>query len=253
MVVNIDTRKPQSSRLLSELNDYDPRVWVYWDPSFRTSLPVLLDILTDLKKWLREQGETQGVVLGLDNLREQCTEAFQEAAATGKPHMKLAYTPANTTDLCSVTDYDLGRLDKAIIRNLFYDDFRQRKDDWLKSGKEGGVSESQFRVILTKWVGKAWSERKPDLIKSRFQRCGMFNAMDGSENGLIKVRGVPDYSIEGQVPDQKEFPEKVLIDDWTSDEDEEITDAGSEESGDDEIDDEDDEEDDDDESDSEEP
>ena len=33
----IDTHKPASRRLRKELPNYDERVWVYWDPKFRTS------------------------------------------------------------------------------------------------------------------------------------------------------------------------------------------------------------------------
>ena len=89
--------------------------------------------------------------MGLDNLREQCSLPFQEFAANVKPKMQLAYTPENSTDLCAVTDYDLGRLDKKAIRDQFYNAFNDEPDEWVLPGDEGGVSESDFRVYLTKW------------------------------------------------------------------------------------------------------
>ena len=178
-------------------------MWVYWDPKFRTSQQVLLDILLDLKNWLRANGEPDEVVLGLDNLREQCSLPFQEVAANVAPRMQLAYTPENTTDLCSVTDYDLGRLDKKRIRDQFFDDFNERPDDWCVPGDKGGVSEREFRILITKWTAKAWEQRDTKLICSRFKKCGMFNSLDGSENKLIEIRGLPNYSIDREVPHEK--------------------------------------------------
>lgn len=70
VITRINTRKPASSRLKPELKEYEEGTWVYFDPKFRTSLPVLLNILEDLKRWLALHGEPSAVVLGLDNLRE---------------------------------------------------------------------------------------------------------------------------------------------------------------------------------------
>jgi len=150
IVTEINTRKPSSWRLLPEMLSYSQGVWVYFDPKFRTSVSVLHDVIVDLKQWLRENNEADHVCLGLDNLREQCSVSFQKLALEGKPRLKLAFTPENTTDLCAVTDYDIGRLDKTAMREQFLEDFRKRPMAWVKKGKDGGVSESEFRVLLTR-------------------------------------------------------------------------------------------------------
>ena len=54
----------------------------------------------------------------------------------------------------------------------------------------------------------AFANLNPEIITDRFKRAGIllfvfsssvlgfFNALDGSENALIKIRGLPDYSLE---------------------------------------------------------
>jgi len=126
-IKRIDTRVPASTIVRNEQSKYTKGVWVYYDPKFRTSQHVLKDILTDLKKWLREQGEADDVVMGLDNLKEHNSEIFKQQAGSGRPRIKLAFTPTNTTDLCSVTDYDLGRMDKSNIRKAFLLDFHKTR------------------------------------------------------------------------------------------------------------------------------
>lgn len=54
---------------------------------------------------------------------------------------------------------------------------------------------------MAKWLGEAWSEYTtgvgPQRIADTFKRVGLMNAFDGSENNLVKVQGVENYSFEG--------------------------------------------------------
>jgi hypothetical protein len=72
----INTRIPADRRLQGEMKEYAKGVLVYWGPKSRTSHAVLEDIIVDLKKWLRGQGETEEVVVGMDNLGEQTCPRF---------------------------------------------------------------------------------------------------------------------------------------------------------------------------------
>lgn len=78
---------------------------------------------------------------------------------------------------------------------------------WSKSPKDGGISESDFRTLLIGWVKHAWLKRDTTLITKNFKKCGFYNAMDGSENNLISVRGFPDYTIDEEIPDDEIFME----------------------------------------------
>ena len=56
--------------------------------------------------------------------------------------MVPAYTPGDCSDLCAVTDDDLGKLERGIVREKFVEDMDKNQQAWT----EGGMSESQFRI-----------------------------------------------------------------------------------------------------------
>ncbi len=94
----------------------------------------------------------------------------------------------DTTDLVAVTDCDLGRMEKLQMRSFFAKDFDKHPTQWIKSG----VSPARFRVKMTRWALKAckyMETQKGAMIVNAFKSCGFFNAMDGSEDHLIKIRG----------------------------------------------------------------
>ncbi len=77
---------------------------------------------------------------------------------------------------------------------------KERLEQW----KNGKVSASERRILATKWLGDAWEEytsEHQDEITLAFKKCGMYNALDGSENHLIKVKGAPDFQ-----PQKKDDP-----------------------------------------------
>ena len=50
---------------------------------------------TDLKKWMRVQGENGEVLMGLDNLKEHCGEQFKNKAGAASPRMKPGFFFSN--------------------------------------------------------------------------------------------------------------------------------------------------------------
>ena len=111
---------------------------------------------------------------------------------------------------------------------------------------EGKLSDR--RIVTTKWVGNAWDKIKSqkDTIQHSFLKCGLTNALDGSENDLVKIQGIEDYTFPEP---EKEFqlvsnsdgdsgPEEYVINENVSDaeeidnssvEDEVVTDNSNEE------------------------
>ena len=50
---------------------------------------------------------------------------------------------------------------------------------------------------MTKWLGDAWddyTQNNQDEITLTFKKCGMYNALDGSENHLVSIPGLKDYT-----------------------------------------------------------
>ena len=65
----------------------------------------------------------------------------------------------------------------------------------LEEWKNGKVTAGERRILMTKWLGNAWDEMKTQqkMITDAFKRCGMYNALDGSERHLIKIRKFKEY------------------------------------------------------------
>ena len=69
--------------------------------------------------------------------------------------------------------------------------------DNLDSYVHGKFTASERRVLLSKWVGGAWEEvcAKPEMIIHSFRKCGISIAVDGSEDEVINITGVDDYTV----------------------------------------------------------
>ena len=67
------------------------------------------------------------------------------------------------------------------------------------SWEDGEISPSARRRLFVEWLDSSikefYNEGGQEQVTKAFQRCGMLNAIDGSEDDLIKVPGVPDYDI----------------------------------------------------------
>ena len=62
---------------------------------------------------------------------------------------------------------------------------------------EGKISVSERWVLVTKWVGKAWTEvgSNLDMVVCSFKKCGIFLSLDGSENGEIHIESIEEYEL----------------------------------------------------------
>ena len=55
---------------------------------------------------------------------------------------------------------------------------------------EGKISASERRVLVTKWVGKAWI-----CVVYSFKKRGISLSLDGSENGEIHIESIEEYEL----------------------------------------------------------
>ncbi len=62
------------------------------------------------------------------------------------------------------------------------------------------MSTKERRALMVGWLDSAWKDFYAKdgtaRVKKAFQRCGMLNALDGSEDHLITVEGCPTYSLD---------------------------------------------------------
>ena len=71
----------------------------------------------------------------------------------------------------------------------------------------GKMNASQRRVLMTKWVGEAWSKvgKMKDSIIRSFKKCGLSAALDGSENDEVNIEGLPEYQMPSTFVQDNEY------------------------------------------------
>ena len=68
---------------------------------------------------------------------------------------------------------------------------------WKHLTQYSEFTASERRVLLSKWIGEAWEKvcTKPEIITRGFRKCGISIAVDGSEDEVININGVDDYTV----------------------------------------------------------
>ena len=72
--------------------------------------------------------------------------------------------------------------------------FEANLDAWAL----GKISASERRILMTRWIGAAWEtfcHEYKDVIIASFVKCGIALPIDSSQDTLINIRGLNDYSI----------------------------------------------------------
>jgi hypothetical protein len=63
-------------------------------------------------------------------------------------------------------------------------------DEWLFNGPvektKGGNRRAPSKIVMLKWIKQAWDAISPDIIRKSFKKCGISNAIDGSEDNLFQ-------------------------------------------------------------------
>ncbi len=155
-------------------------------------------------------------LVGLDNLSAHCHPDFRWYAKH-ETNSLLIYTPEDCTDLCAVTDAGLEKAIKDRMRAKFDAHYESNEDMW----DDGKVSAAGHRALLVQWLSEAWEEFFAEGGEKRvllaFQRCGMLNAVDGSEDHLIKVQNTTDYDMNEGADDDVDDSDATETDDETDD------------------------------------
>ena len=99
--------------------------------------------------------------------------------------------PAGCTSRIQPLDVSLNKPFKDAVRQ----EHERHQHANLELYTTGKISASERRVLITKWVAKAWqkiSDNK-DMVVRSFQKCGLFIKLYGSEDGLANIEGLPNY------------------------------------------------------------
>ena len=82
----------------------------------------------------------------------------------------------------------------GLFYHLEVDDHR---DSWCMPPGLGGLQTWQRRVRMATWLATAWTMIKDDapFFRKAFVSTGFLIALDGSENKMIKLNGLPNYDF----------------------------------------------------------
>ena len=78
---------------------------------------------------------------------------------------------------------------------LYKAEFAANQDAWCKPPDQGGLHQWERRTKMAIWLAFAWDQlqHEADFFRSAFVSTGFLVAKDGSENNLVKVKGIPGY------------------------------------------------------------
>ena len=131
------------------------------------------------------------------------------------------------SDSVQPVDAGFGRVIKCEAGEAF--------EEWLEDEENltlwehGHLSASQKRILITKFVGSAWEKtisRTNTSTDIYFQRTGCLLTLDGSEDHLVKVEGIPEYrphfvqvndDDDDELPAAADNPESTVESDDNSD------------------------------------
>jgi hypothetical protein len=186
---------PKSDRIAKERKQYHPDVDVLYQ---KNAWADDVTSVASLKLVANQTRMCEEVLLVLDNLHGHKCEKYVDTAKEN--NILLKHTPEDCTDLCAVNDHHLGVIPKRHMKKQYN---KEVQEDW-KAWNET-ITASQKRIKYTHWLAQAWGDMKTrqKTIHEAFVTCGVLNAIDGSEDHLIKINGV-DANLQYKVQEVQE-------------------------------------------------
>jgi hypothetical protein len=119
------------------------------------------------------------------------------------------------SDLCVIPGGCTSKLQPADVswNKPFKSHLSEMYDEWLFSGPvektKGGNRRAPSKSLILKWIKQSWDAISPDIIRKSFKKCGISNALDGSEDNLFQNEG-DDDPFEGFDEEDVRMDEEIL-------------------------------------------
>jgi len=135
------------------------------------------------KVWRKRPGgnriNKQRSLLVMDSFEGHKTNTIKNIAFN--ENTDLAIIPGGLTSIVQPLDVCLNK--------PFKDKLREKWNIWMSSGqfsytKGGNLKKPEYGIIC-KWILEVWAEIPKEMIVKSFKKCGISNAMDGSEDDLF--------------------------------------------------------------------
>ena len=110
-----------------------------------------------------------------------------------KKNTELVNVPPGCTSWVQPLNVSFNKPFKDVVRQQF----KKHLEENLQRYGEGKISVFQRRVLVTKWVNKAWTEAgsNRDMVVRSFKKCGIYSSLNGSENGQIHIESIKEYEL----------------------------------------------------------
>jgi hypothetical protein len=116
-----------------------------------------------------------------DAFRAHLTPSVKESVRM-KYNSDLCVIPGGCTSKLQPADVSWNRPFKSHIAEIY--------DEWLFNGPvektKGGNRRAPSKIVMLKWIKQAWDAISPDIVRKSFKKCGISNAIDGSEDNLFQ-------------------------------------------------------------------
>ena len=114
-----------------------------------------------------------------DMFRAHCCDSVKEKLKEYRT--RQAVIPGGCTSVLQPLDASINKPFKTYLRKLWNPWMVSGEKEFTKSGamKRPGLS------LVAQWVKEAWESISDDIIKRSFKKCGISNAMDGTEDDIL--------------------------------------------------------------------
>ena len=123
----------------------------------------------------------------------QAQQADGVKALLKKKNIELFNVPPGCTSRVQPLDISVNKPFKDVVRQQF----EKHLEENLQRYTEGKIRASERRVLVTKWVGKAWTKvgSNRDMVVRSFKKCGISLSLHGSKNGQIHIESIEEYEL----------------------------------------------------------
>ena len=88
---------------------------------------------------------------------------------------------------------------------------------WMMSGEKTFTPSGQLRaaslVTVCQWVKESWQELSKEMVEHSFKKCGISNALDGTEDDLVWEEEEDSSQVEEE-PDCDVYDDRITPEQW---------------------------------------
>ena len=115
---------------------------------------------------------------------------------------------------------DVGKKEIRSERNqtcFLKDRLREKWMTWMMSGEKtftpGGQLRAASLVTVCQWVKESWQELSKEMVERSFKKCGISNALDGTEDDLVWEEEEDSSQVEEE-PDCDVYDDRITPEQW---------------------------------------